>query len=99
MSERDTGGASSSVAWDALESLDAGVLLLSSDLHVTYANSRWTAWLGAAPEAGTPLSQLIEGDAASRLLTLRATLVDGTPRTIDLFLRSHRAAATGRQVV
>jgi signal transduction histidine kinase len=85
-------------AWAALDCLDTGVLLLSTDLHVLYANAPWSAWLGAAVAAGTPLAALVEDGASSPADELRATLADGEPRTVQLALRPMQADAYARRV-
>jgi signal transduction histidine kinase len=99
----DAGGPSDGVDSDnairaALDSLDTGVLLLSPELRVTYANARWTRWVGAPLVAGTPLVQLLEESARERLSLLGATLSDGQPRVVQLWLRAARADAPSRHL-
>jgi signal transduction histidine kinase len=85
-------------AWAALECLETGVLMLSPDLHVVYANAPWSAWLGAPVPAGTPIAALVEEGVASPAEELSATLVDGEPRTVQLALRPAHADAYARRV-
>jgi signal transduction histidine kinase len=82
----------------ALDSLDTGVLLLSPELRVTYANARWTRWVGAPLAPGTPLVQLLEEAARERLSLLGATLADGQPRIVQLWLCPVRADAPSRHL-
>jgi len=82
----------------ALDLLDAGVLVLSPDLRVTYANARWTQWLGAPLAAGTSLVSLVENVAHDRLALLAATLGDGQPRMLHLWLRPARADTAARHL-
>jgi signal transduction histidine kinase len=82
----------------ALDSLDTGVLLLSPDLRVTYANARWTRWVGAPLAPGTPLVQLVEEVAHDRLSLLENTAADGQSRTVALWLRPPRADAPSRHL-
>jgi signal transduction histidine kinase len=90
---RDDGTATFAGLCAALDLLDAGVLLLSSDLRVTYANARWTRWVGTPLVAGTPLAALVEEAARDRLSLLVDTLADGQPRTLQLWLCPVRADA------
>jgi signal transduction histidine kinase len=83
---------------DALDLLDAGILLLSPDLAVTYANARWGGWLGTRLVAGTSLRSLVEDAAHDRLDVLGATLSDGIPRSLELWLRPLHADAMSRHV-
>ena len=94
----DDGVASDAGIRAALDSLDTGVLLLSSDLEVAWANARWTRWTGAPLAAGTPIASLVEEVARDRLSTLNATLADGQPRTLQLWLRPSRADAPSRHL-
>ena len=76
-------------AWGALDGLDAGVLLLSDELRVVFANARWSGWLGSHAAAGSNASMMIE--ESETLDALRATLVDGEPRPLTLTLRPAQA--------
>jgi signal transduction histidine kinase len=87
----DCGAPADAGAWAAFDLLDVGVLVLSSELCVTYANARWTPWLGGPVVAGTPFASLIEEGARARLSVLEATRNDGQPRTLQLWLRPARA--------
>jgi signal transduction histidine kinase len=82
----------------ALESLDVGVLVLSPELRVTYANARWSGWLGSVPLDGVPFPTLVDDGAGDALGDLQATLADGEPRTLHLALRSPQADGAGRRV-
>ena len=82
----------------ALDSLETGVMVLSHDLRVTYANARWTTWRGAAITTGAPLATLVDLAAGESLAELKATLTDGETRTTHLTLRSAHADAAGRFV-
>jgi signal transduction histidine kinase len=82
----------------ALDLLDTGVLLLTPDLRVTYANARWTRWAGTPLAAGTPLVSLVQEVARERLALLGDTLADGQPRTLQLWLRPPRADAPSRHL-
>lgn len=95
-SGRDDGAPAELNAWIALESLDTGVLVLSAELQVLYANSPWAAWLGAPVPEGTPFAALVEEGATSPMRELHATLADGEPRTMQLLLRAHADAYARR---
>jgi FOG: GAF domain len=84
--------------WAALESLDTGVLVLSSDLRVLYANTAWASWLGGPVAPGTPFTALVDEGATSPVDELRAVLVDGEPRTMQLALRAAHADSYARRV-
>ena len=83
-------------AWSALDALDVGVLLLSPDLRVLFANARWAGWHGGDVLAGTPASQLM--DETDALDALRGTLVDGESRPVSLTLRPAQADICVRRV-
>jgi signal transduction histidine kinase len=85
-------------AWAALEALDTGVLLLSPNLEVVYANGPWTSWLGAPIPEGTPIAALLEDGATGPIAELHATLADGEPRPLQLALHPTRADAYARRV-
>ena len=79
----------------ALDSLDTGVLVLSHDLRVVYANARWAAWRGAPIAAGARLSTLADLAAGESLVDLMATLADGETRNAQFALKpAHADAAT-----
>jgi signal transduction histidine kinase len=79
----------------ALDSLDTGVLVLSHDLRVTYANARWAAWRGAPIPMGAPLSMLVDLAAGESLVELKATLADGETRNAHFTLKpAHADTAT-----
>jgi hypothetical protein len=79
-----------------LDALETGIMLLSHDLRVTYANARWSAWRGAAIPLGAPLTTIVDLAAGESLVELRATLADGEPRNAHFTLRSARADAASR---
>jgi len=83
----------------AIDSLETGVLLLSHDLRVSYANARWTSWRGAPVPVGTPLSTLIELATGESLLELKATLGDGEPRVMHFTLKAAHADTAERFIV
>ena len=85
-------------AWAALECLDTGVVLLSPDLHVLYANAAWTAWLGAPIANGAAFSALVEDGAVDAVDAMRATLADGEPRKLQFALRPAHADSSVRRV-
>src|SRR5437764_3317765 len=82
----------------ALDTLEMGLMLLSHDLRVTYANARWAAWRGAPIPIGAPLATLIDPAGGESLTELRATLTDGEPRSAHFTLRSAHADAASRFV-
>jgi signal transduction histidine kinase len=79
-----------------LDALEAGVLILARDLSVEYANARWSMWLEMPVGAGTPFISLLADGATLVQDELRAALVDGEPRTLQLTLRGGRDNATRR---
>jgi len=90
---RDDGIGSEAGLRAALDLLGTGVLLLSSDLRVVYANARWTRWAGTTLTPGMPLAVIVEEVARDRLALLADTLADGQPRTLQLWLCPVRADA------
>ena len=78
-----------------LDALDVGVMSLAGDLTIEYANARWTQWLGAPVQPGTPLAALL-GDDEHTLGHLDELLVDGEPRQLMLRLRGHASDAPTR---
>ena len=83
---------------DALDSLETGVMVLSHDLRVTYANARWAAWRGAPIPTGAPLATLLEFAAGESLGELKATLTDGETRITHITLRPAHADTASRFV-
>ena len=69
-----------------LDTLELGVLVLARDLHITYANTRWAAWMSRPPAVGAPISALLGGGEEQVEAELRAALVDGRQRTVMLTL-------------
>ena len=67
-----------------LDTLDAGVLVLSANLCVAYANARWEAWLGVPVIPGVPIASLLGDGTPTALDDLRAALADGEPRRTQL---------------
>ena len=82
----------------ALDSLDVGVILLNHDFRVTYANSRWASWRGAAIPVGAALPSLIELAVGESLPELKATLTDGEARTLNFVLKPAHADSAARHV-
>jgi signal transduction histidine kinase len=82
----------------ALDSLDVGVLTLSHDLRITYANARWAVWRGAAIPLGTPLPSLVELAVGESLVELKATLTDGEQRSLSLRLKPAHADSAARVI-
>jgi hypothetical protein len=76
-------------AWAALDGLDVGILLLTLDLRVSFANARWTEWHGAPIPLGTGAAALM--DETDALDAMRATVADGEPRPLSLTLRPAQA--------
>jgi signal transduction histidine kinase len=71
-----------------LDNLERGVLVLSLDLRVLYANARWTSWLGSHMQRDTSfLSHLAEHEELTEA-ELRATSEDGRARSFVAGLRS-----------
>jgi signal transduction histidine kinase len=80
----------------ALDSIETGVMVLSHDLRVMYANARWTAWRGAPIPVGAPLATLVDLAVGESLVELKATLADGETRTTHVTLRPTRADTAAR---
>ncbi|MEO6529118.1 MAG: HAMP domain-containing sensor histidine kinase [Gemmatimonadaceae bacterium] len=78
------------------DSLDVGVLLLTHEFRVTYANARWAAWRGVAIPPGAALPSLVELAVGESLLELTATLVDGEPRSLSFVLKPAHADSAAR---
>ena len=83
-------------AWSALDELEVGILLLSPDLRVAYANARWASWYGGGVPLGTDAADLM--DETDALDALRATLGDGQARPLALTLRPMHADLSVRRV-
>ena len=83
---------------DLLDSLESGVLLLSPAFDVVYANARWAAWLDEPLAAGTAIGSLVEENARDRLSALEATLADGRPRSLELWLRPVQGRTRSRHL-
>jgi len=83
-------------AWAALDGLDTGILLLTPDLRVSYANARWTEWHGAglAPDVG--VDTLVDGPEP--VDAMRATAADGEPRPLSIVLRPAQADLRARRL-
>jgi signal transduction histidine kinase len=69
-----------------LDALEAGVLILSRDLRVEYANARWSIWLGSSISAGVAFISLVRENGAFVQDELRAALADGETRNLHLNL-------------
>jgi signal transduction histidine kinase len=96
---RDDGVPTELNAWAALDSLDTGVLVLSSDLEVLYANAPWAAWLGAPLAEGSALVAIVDDDSATPVDELGAAWVDGESRKVQLTLRASHADVYARRIV
>ena len=83
----------------ALDSLGTGVLVLSHDLRVTYANERWAAWRGAPIPTGAPLATLVDLAAGESLVELKATLADGEVRNTHFTLRPAQGDMSVRFII
>jgi signal transduction histidine kinase len=92
------GASSDARAWAALEQLDAGVLLLSPDLRVAYANPRWVAWLNHHLAGDDYFPALVDEGDAHVATELRATLGDGDARTLNLTLKAPQADTYRRRL-
>ncbi len=79
-----------------LDALEAGVLILSRELRVEYANARWGLWYEAPVGPGLPFTSLLRENAAFVQDELRAALADGEPRTLHLNLSGGRDSAPRR---
>ena len=74
-------------AANLLDVLDAGVLALTPELTVVYANARWSGWIGASIRTGAPIESLLDEGAPQVPGELQSVLSDGEPRTVLLTLR------------
>ncbi len=81
-----------------LDSLERGVLVLSLDLHLLYANARWTSWLGAPIASGLSFATLLAENAGPSEAELRATGVDGRTRTFTTALRAEVRGGAPRRI-
>ena len=79
---------SDQAAADVLDALDAGILALTPELTVIYANARWSTWIGASIRPGVPLSSLLAEGNPQGENDLRTVLSDGESRTVPLTLRA-----------
>src|SRR3954463_4424751 len=71
-----------------LDNLERGVLVLSPDLTVLYANARWTRWLGKRMERGASFVSLLAENEELTEIELRATAADGRARSFLAGLKS-----------
>ena len=71
-----------------LDSLERGVLVLSPDLRVLYANARWSRWMGRQAERDASFVSLLAENATMTEIELRATAEDGRARSFVASLRS-----------
>lgn len=94
LAERRTGRG----ALQILNELDVGVLALSRDLNVTYANARWESWLDRTVAVGMSLASLLDEGAGVVLDELRAMMSSDDPGTIQLVLRPAREGGPTRRV-
>ena len=70
-----------------LDNLERGVLVLSRDLEVLYANARWTRWLGKPMQRGASFVNLVAENAELTEIELRASFNDGRARSFVAGLR------------
>jgi signal transduction histidine kinase len=84
--------------WVALDALDTGVLLLSPDLHVLYANETWSAWLDGLLDESAYFPAMIQDGTGGAGEPLRATLADGQTRTALLTIKSERTDEAPREL-
>jgi signal transduction histidine kinase len=71
-----------------LDSLERGVLVLSRDLRVLYANARWARWLGKGLQRDAAFVTLLAENEELTEIELRATSEDGRARSFVAGLRS-----------
>ena len=71
-----------------LDNLERGVLVLSRDLRVLYANARWAGWLGSHMERDVSFVAHLAEDEDETEAELRATSEDGRARSFVAALRS-----------
>jgi signal transduction histidine kinase len=81
-----------------LDALDAGVLVLSRDLRVQYANARWEVWLGTPVIPDAPIDSLLADGTPAMLDELRASLKDGGSRRLQLSFRAAYADTVSLRV-
>ncbi|CAN5554354.1 hypothetical protein BH09GEM1_BH09GEM1_10100 [soil metagenome] len=81
-----------------LDSLERGVLVLSRDLVLLYANARWVSWLGSFVECGVPFVTLLAANAGPTVLELQATLADGRPRRFVAEMRPATRDGASRRI-
>ena len=82
-----------------LDRLDYGVLVLSRDLELLYANARWTSWLGVPVERGVSFATLLGEVAGPSEAELRATSMDGRSRSFVAALRAPAGGGAPRRIV
>ena len=81
-----------------LDNLERGVLVLSRDLKVLYANARWTRWMGRRMVRDASFASLLAENEEVTVLELRATSADGRARSFVAGLRSAAQGAPLRVV-
>ncbi|MEO8621191.1 MAG: ATP-binding protein [bacterium] len=82
-----------------LDALELGVVVLTRDLQVTYANARWQSWAGTPVIAGAPLASFLGHDDSPFEEELRAVVADGESRTIPLVLHSAGVHAVTERLI
>jgi hypothetical protein len=98
-SVRPLGRAAAAPPAQLLDTLELGVMVLSRDLHIAYANARWSAWLSEPVIAGSSMSAFLCGAGEQAEAELRAVLLDGRHRTVMLTLCGARAVLRARGLV
>ena len=81
-----------------LDRLDHGVLVLSRDLELVYANARWTSWLAVPIVHGVPFATLLGEIAGPSEGELRATLADGRARSFVATLGAPAGGGAPRRI-
>ena len=82
-----------------LDSLERGVLVVSRDLNLLYANARWAQWLGAPPATGTAFVSLLADFADRAEAELRETSADGEVRSFVAALRPATPGGVSLRVI
>ncbi len=100
VTERIGTGSADRQAALAIDALEAGVVLLSRDMTVTYANAVWNAWAPSGIDPSRSFRDAIAHDRWAAIAeSVRSTLSDGVTRAISLSLRSSHADTPARRLV
>jgi signal transduction histidine kinase len=81
-----------------LDGLDTGVLLLTRDFTIAFANAPWQVWLGAPVRAGDSVTSLLSEESSEVQEELHAVLQDGAPRRLRLVLHAAPGAPAGQRL-